>query len=159
MSQLRILSLLLLTGCTGMLDPPECWDEFDPPHQYRVWHAEVQTCVGARRSFDDLVWRKVYATQFHCGGRDDATGCLSRPHTIYLAQLTLNATTVVKEELVHYVTRNGLHDALLKRCRMANEGRALTHSVVRIPHMMEDHWAAEHVALRLEHLPARLPGR
>lgn len=111
-------ALVLLLGACNVFDPPEGWDEFDPPAQYRVWHAEVQVCVGERRRFDDVVWRKVRAFMFHCGDRDDAIGCLSRPNTIYLAQLTLNSPGVVKAELIHYVRQNGLHDALFSRCRL-----------------------------------------
>ena len=113
---IRPVYLLLLLGACNVFDPPEGWDEFIAPHQYNIWHAEVQNCVNEQRSFDDIVWRKVYANNFYCGGRDDATGCFVYPHTIYLARLTLNSETTVKAEIIHYIRQNGLHDALFKQC-------------------------------------------
>lgn len=113
----RVACLALLLSACNVFDPPEPWDEFEPPAQYRAWHAEVQACVGARRSFDDLAWRKVYAETFHCGGGDNMIGCLAYPSTIYLAERALNASPVVKAELVHYARQNGLHDTLFARCR------------------------------------------
>ena len=112
----RNLFLVLLLGACNVFDPPEGWDEFDPPTQYRLWHAEVQTCVGAQRSFDDLVWRKVHTRTFHCGDMDDAIGCFAHPNTIYLVELVLNAAPVVKAELIHYVRQNGSHDELFTTC-------------------------------------------
>ena len=120
---IRAACLALLLGACNVFDPPEGWDEFDPPAQYRIWHAEVQTCTSAWRSFDDLTWRKVRAPTFYCGGLDDAIGCLVYPSTIYLAQLTLGSSPVVKAELIHYVRQSSLHDALYTRCRW--EGPAL----------------------------------
>jgi hypothetical protein len=112
----RPLLLLLLGACVEPFNPSAGWNQFEPPGQYRVWHAEVQTCTFAWRSFDNIVWRKVHAYVFHCGDRDDAIGCLDLPDTIYLAKLTLNSSIVVKSELIHYVRQNGLHDALFTRC-------------------------------------------
>ena len=114
---IRAACLALALGACNVFEPPEGWDEFDPPPQYRLWHAEVQTCVGARRPFDDLTWRKVYAETFHCGGLDNATGCLAYPSTIYIVERALRASPVVKAEIVHYVRQNGLHDTLYTRCR------------------------------------------
>ena len=115
---IRPVYLLLLLGACNVFEPPEPWGDFDPPVQYRLWHAEVQTCISDKRSFDEIIWRKVYVEVFHCRRSSDPTaiGCFVQPNIIYLAQLTLNSEIVVKTEVVHYVRQNGLHDALLKLC-------------------------------------------
>ena len=114
-----VVSLLLLTGCAGVFEPSDEWAEFEPPHEYRAWHREVEACVGARRAFEDIVWREVYARLFFCGGFD-ALGCYAAPRTIYLVEHALHAELVVKAEIVHYVRRNGLHDDLAKQCEGAH---------------------------------------
>ena len=109
--------LLVLTGCGGVSGPSEEWAGFTPPHQYRLWHEEVETCVGTKRPFDDIVWRKVYAETFFCGGNPQiAAGCYDSPNTIYIVEPLLYAEWLVKHELIHYVRRNGKHDALLDWC-------------------------------------------
>ncbi len=113
---MRLIPLLLLAGCTKMFEPSKDWIEYNPPQQYRVWHQEVERCIGTQRSFDDIVWRKVFARVFQCGNSDIATGCFARPNTIYIVERALNHGTTVKNELVHYIRQNGKHDALAARC-------------------------------------------
>ena len=109
-------SLLVLTGCVEPFSPSAGWDEFEPPGQYRAWHAEVEVCLGMRRSFDDIRWRKVYAETFPCGGTEIATGCIDYPRTIYVVEYLLDYEPLVKAELIHYVRQDGPHDALFTRC-------------------------------------------
>ena len=113
---MKKLCLLLLLSACNVFEPPESWDEFEPPTKYRVWHNEVQTCISEERSFDKIIWRKVHANKFHCGNSDDAVGCLAHPRTIYITQMSLNSALVVKSELIHYVRQNGLHDSLFWGC-------------------------------------------
>ncbi len=75
------IGLVVVLGC-GVFEPSEEWVEFRPPAQYRVWHGEVESCVGAHRAFEDLTWRKVYAATFSCGDVPGATGCYAYQSTI-----------------------------------------------------------------------------
>ena len=115
MNQLRIVSLLLLTGC-GAFEPSEDWTEFDPPRQYQLWHQEVEICVGAERSFEDIIWRKVHARFFACDVINEATGCFDHPRTIYLVEYLLDYEPLVKAEIIHYIRQDGPHDALFRQC-------------------------------------------
>ncbi len=107
---------ILLLGCAGVFEPSAPWETFDPPPSYQVWHHEVETCVHARRSFHDIVWRKVYAEEFSCGAFDGAVGCYSKPHTITLVEERLDQDWLIKAELIHYVRDNGAHDVVFFTC-------------------------------------------
>ena len=112
----RLWPLLLLSAC-NVFEPPEGWTELRPPAQYRIWHAEVQTCISEKRSFDKIIWREVHATKFLCGDSTNAIGCMVFPNTIYLAQLSLNSAFVVKGELIHYIRQSSPHDSLHMSCQ------------------------------------------
>lgn len=113
---MRLIPLLLLAGCTKMVEPSEDWIEYNPPQQYQVWHQEVERCVGIQRSFDDIIWRKVFAFVFPCGNQDKAVGCFARPNIIYIVDGAVNYSPPIKDEMVHYIRQNGKHDALFDRC-------------------------------------------
>ena len=115
-----ILSLVLVLGCGKMFEPVEEWVPFDPPIQYRVWHNEVENCLGARRSFEKIQWRKVlgWPPVFGCGGSDIASGCYVSPNVIYIVESALNSSPIVKAEIAHYVVNNTKHDYLHEKCRL-----------------------------------------
>lgn len=113
---MRLMPLLLLTGCVGMFEPSEDWVDYNPSPQYRVWHQEVERCVGTQRSFDDIVWRKVLAFTLVCGEQSKAVGCYVKPNTIYIVEAAVNYSPPIKDEMVHYIRQNEAHDALFARC-------------------------------------------
>ena len=113
---MRLMPLLLLAGCTKMFEPSEDWVDYNPPPQYRVWHQEVERCVGTQRSFDDIAWRKVLAFTLVCGEEPKAIGCYVKPNVIYIVESAVNHGATVKKELAHYIRQNSKHDALEARC-------------------------------------------
>ena len=107
--------LIVVTSCGSVFEPSESWEEFNPTQQYDLWHQEVESCVGAQRSFEDIVWRKVYAAMFLCG-EVQSVGCYAHPRTIYVAAHLMNSESLIKGEIIHYIRRYGAHDALFERC-------------------------------------------
>ena len=119
---MRVLLLVLLVGCGSTYDPGEewveftsPWVEFTPPAEYRAWFREVESCCGAQRPFEDIVWRKVFAFTIPCGAQD-AVACLVFPNTIYLVDGALRDQPTVRGEMVHYVRQYAGHDDLHARC-------------------------------------------
>ncbi len=117
MRRLFLAAVLALAGCAGPFEPSEKWVEFEPPGQYRAWHAEVETCLGARRRFGDVVWRKVLrAETFPCGYLERAAGCFVHPRTIYIVEWLLGEEYLIKSELIHYIRHDIAHDAVFWWC-------------------------------------------
>lgn len=110
-------AVVLISGCT-VFEPPESWVEFDPPLEYHIWYPEVERCIGVRRPFEKIIWRKVevFPNVFHCGGSDKATGCFARPNVIYIVSGAINDEPTVKSEMIHYIRQSGKHDQLFFRC-------------------------------------------
>jgi len=107
--------MLMVAGC-GTFEPSEEWIEFTPPLIFRVWHGEVENCLGIQQPFDDIVWRRVGTFTFQCNDPRPAFACIVFPNTIYLLHYILGDERIVKGELVHYVRQKGDHDESFIRC-------------------------------------------
>ncbi len=112
---MRVVLLALLIGSGSTFDLGEEWVEFTPPAEYRAWFQEVESCCGAQRPFENIVWRKVFAFTIPCG-EQDVVACLVFPNTIYLVDGALRDQPTVRGEMVHYVRQYAGHDDLHARC-------------------------------------------